>query len=168
MECPPQGILKINTDGSSKGNPGPAGIGGVGRDSKGDIQFVFSIYKGLQTNNLMEAIAILYAVKISCDLGWRRLICESDSQVVIHLLNQEHSKVVSWKLALIVDKIHHLSTSLESISFTHFPREWNSVADCLAKWASDHMGNWNIVDKTQLPMGLSHQLDHLVDLDRAV
>ena len=93
--APPQGILKINTDGSSKGNPGPAGIGGVGRDSKGDIQFVFSIYKGLQTNNLMEAIAILYVVKNACDLGWRRLICESDSQVVIRLLNQQHSEVVS-------------------------------------------------------------------------
>ena len=67
-----------------------------------------------------------------------------------------------------MDLIHHLSTSLESVSFTHIPREWNSVADCLAKWASDHMCNWNIVDKTQLPMGLSHHLDHLVDLDRVV
>ena len=111
--APLQGILKINTNGSSKGNSGLAGIGGVGRDSKGDIQFVFSIYKGLQTNNLMDAIAILYAMKNACDLGWRWLICESNSQVVIHLLNQHHSEVVSWKLALIVDQIHHLSTSLE-------------------------------------------------------
>ena len=101
--APPQGILNINTYGSSKGNPGPTGIGGVGRDSKGDIQFVFSIYKGLQPNNLMEAIAILYVVKNVCDLGWRRLIYETDSQVVIRLLNQQHSEVVSWKLALIVD-----------------------------------------------------------------
>ena len=88
--------------------------------------------------------------------------------MVIRLLNQQHSEVVSWKLALIVHQIHHLSTSLESVSFTHIPREWNSVADFLAKWASDHMCNWNIVDKNQLPMGLSHHLDHLVDLDRAV
>ena len=65
-------------------------------------------------------------------------------------------------------QIHHLSTSLESISFTHIPREWNSVVDCLMKWASDHMCNWNIVDKTKLPMCLSHQLDHFVDLDRAI
>lgn len=67
-----------------------------------------------------------------------------------------------------MDQIHNLCTSLESITFTHIPREWNSVANCLAKWAVDHMCNWNIVDKTQLPMGLSHQLDHLVDLDRVV
>ena len=94
----------------------------------------------------MEAITILYAMKNVCDLGWRRLICESDSQVVIRLLNQQHSEVVSWKLDLITDQIHNLSTSLESVSFTHILREWNSVVDCLAKWAFDHMGNWNIVD----------------------
>ena len=34
---PEAGTLKINTDGSSRGNPGPAGIGGVGRDSSSDI-----------------------------------------------------------------------------------------------------------------------------------
>ena len=90
-------------DGSSKGNPSPIGTSGVGRDSKRDIQFVFSIYKGLQNNNLMEAIAILYAMKNACHLGWRWLICESDSQVVIHLLNHKHYEVVSWKLAFIVD-----------------------------------------------------------------
>ncbi len=64
---------------------------------------VFSIFKGHHTNNLMEAIAILYALKTACDLGWRRLIYESDSQVVIHLLNQQHYEVFSWKLALIAD-----------------------------------------------------------------
>ena len=37
VECPPQGILKINMNGSSKGNLGLVGIGGVIRDSKGDI-----------------------------------------------------------------------------------------------------------------------------------
>ena len=70
------------------------------------------------------------------------------------------------KLALIVDQIHNMSTSLESVSLTHIPREWNSVVDFLVKWNSDHMGHWNVVDKTQLPMGLSHHLDHLVDLNR--
>ena len=29
---PPEGFLKVNTDGSSRGNPGSAGIGGIGRD----------------------------------------------------------------------------------------------------------------------------------------
>ena len=35
--APLQGVLKVNMDGSSKGNLSPAGIGGVGKDSKGDV-----------------------------------------------------------------------------------------------------------------------------------
>lgn len=43
---PPMDVLKINTDGSSRGNLGPAGIGGVGRDKSSSIIFFFSIHKG--------------------------------------------------------------------------------------------------------------------------
>ena len=59
------GILKINIDGSPQGNLGFNGIGGVGRDCFGDIQSLFSIYKGYHTNNLMEALAILVVVEQS-------------------------------------------------------------------------------------------------------
>lgn len=34
---PPLGVFKINTDGSSRGNPGHAGIGGVGCDSSRQV-----------------------------------------------------------------------------------------------------------------------------------
>ena len=60
---PPVGFLKINTDGSSRGNPSPAGIGGIGRDSSGSVVFIFSANKGVQTVNRMEGLAILYALK---------------------------------------------------------------------------------------------------------
>ena len=42
---PPDAILKINTDGSSRGNPGQAGVGGIGRDMDGNVIFIFSIHK---------------------------------------------------------------------------------------------------------------------------
>lgn len=67
---PPLGVLKINSDGSSHGNLGHDGIGGVGRDSYGDVHFIFSMYKGLHTNNLMEAQAILAVVEWGGQLGW--------------------------------------------------------------------------------------------------
>ncbi|XP_059071427.1 uncharacterized protein LOC131866290 [Cryptomeria japonica] len=155
-------------DGSSRGNLEPAGIGEVGRDSLGIVQFMFFVYKGNHTNNLVEAISILYVVESVRALGWSRLICESDSQVVVHLLSRQHSEEVSWKLALVVNQILNLCASLNSVTFTQIPREWNGVADSLAKWASDHMQNWNIVEKGQLPLGLSQQFDYLVDLDRVV
>lgn len=86
-QLPPQGFLKINTDGSSRGNPGPAGIGGIGRDAMGSVIFIFSLYEGTQTINLVEGLAILAALEKALALGWRNLVCEFDSQVLINLLN---------------------------------------------------------------------------------
>ena len=76
---PSAGILKINTDGSSWGNPGHASIGAIGRSNDGRVVFLFSIYKGQHTNNLMEALAIKISVERGCSLGWKKIICESDS-----------------------------------------------------------------------------------------
>ena len=72
-------ILKINTDGSSRGNPGQAGVGGVGRDTNGNVIFMFSIHKGVHSNNVMEALAIKVAMMQACSLGWRKIVCELDS-----------------------------------------------------------------------------------------
>ena len=44
---------------------------------------------------------------------------------------------MDWHLALVIQQIIQLSNSLDSVSFKHIPREWNGVADCLAKWASE-------------------------------
>ena len=38
-------------DGSSRGNPGPAGMGGVLRDSKGKILCLYSEYVGIADSN---------------------------------------------------------------------------------------------------------------------
>lgn len=103
---PPQSILKINTDRSSWGNPGPigiGGIGGIGRNSLGIVLFLFSIYKGCHTNNLMESLAILFIVECACSLGWSRIICESDSQEVVNLLTQQHFANGSWQLSSVVN-----------------------------------------------------------------
>ncbi|XP_059070446.1 uncharacterized protein LOC131860096 [Cryptomeria japonica] len=136
---PPRGVLKINTDGCSRQNLDPIGIGGVARDSFGTVQFIFSVYKGMHINNFMEALAILYVVEHCCELGWRSIICESNSQVVLTLLNKQRLEDVGWQLVLIINQILQLCASLEFVSFCHILREWNGVMDCLAKRAYVHM-----------------------------
>ena len=84
---PPHGVLKINIDGSSQGSLGPAGIGGVAHCRSSDIKLFVSFHKGDYTNNLMEAQAILYVVEQCCLQGWRKTICEFDSQVVVKFLS---------------------------------------------------------------------------------
>ena len=61
--------MKINIDGSSRGKLGPASIGGIGRDVIGSVVFIFSIYEGIQTINLVEGLAILAALEKAHALG---------------------------------------------------------------------------------------------------
>lgn len=67
---PSRGVLKINTNGSSRGNPRPARIGGIVRDIFGRDIFFFSIHKGQQYNNLMVGLTILVAIERACTLRW--------------------------------------------------------------------------------------------------
>ena len=83
----PNGVLKINIDGSSRGNPGPSCIGGVAHCNSGDVKLFFSMHKGDYAKNLMEDQAILYVVEQYCLRGWCKIICEFDSQVVVNLLS---------------------------------------------------------------------------------
>jgi hypothetical protein len=48
------GSLKLNFDGTSKGNPGRIGMGGVIRDSKENIIQLYTGSLGNSTNNVME------------------------------------------------------------------------------------------------------------------
>ena len=105
MASPPTGFLKINTDGSSRGNPGSAGIGGIGRDSSGLVVFIFLANKGVQTINKMEGLAILYALKWAYALGWRKVICEVDSQVLVNLILGRKFFGIDWQLSLLVQQI---------------------------------------------------------------
>jgi hypothetical protein len=52
---PPQkGFIKLNFDGASKGNPGPAGAGGVFRNHKGEPLLFFATNLGITSNNAVE------------------------------------------------------------------------------------------------------------------
>ncbi len=82
-------VLKINTDGSSHGNPRQAGVGEIGRDEDGNVIVIFSIHKGVHSNNMMDALAIKVAMVQACSLGCRRMVCESDSQIVVNMINNQ-------------------------------------------------------------------------------
>lgn len=57
--------------------------------------------------------------------------------MVVTLLNEQWFDDVNCHLALVIQQILRLCSSLEFVSFIHIHREWNGVADCLVKWAFD-------------------------------
>lgn len=82
---PPQEIYKLNFDGATKGNPGPASIGGAIRDSKGSIQGIFWGSIGDNTNNMAELKALLVGLDMTQTHGWYLIILEGDSQVILQM-----------------------------------------------------------------------------------
>ncbi|XVF46753.1 hypothetical protein PTKIN_Ptkin03bG0053700 [Pterospermum kingtungense] len=55
---PPEGILKFNVDGATKGYPGPAGIEGILWASSSNVLRVFSFSVGVVDSNLTELLAV--------------------------------------------------------------------------------------------------------------
>ena len=62
-------------------------MGGIGRYMDGNVIFIFSVHKGVHSNIVMEALAIKLAMEQAFSLGWRRMVCESDSQIFVDMIN---------------------------------------------------------------------------------
>jgi ribonuclease HI len=134
MGAPSSGVLKFNVDGSSKGKPGHAGMGGILRDSNGHVICVFSSYLGILDSNAAELLAICRALQVFfyCDLSpTYSLIVESDSMVALSWVTKLQG--FPWKLNSIINYISHLKKRVGQVDFIHTPREVNDMADHLAK-----------------------------------
>ena len=69
----------LHVDGASKGNPGPAGSGGVLIDYSRKIILNFSWGLGKKTNNIAEILAIWQGLSQARRLSIKNLIIIGDS-----------------------------------------------------------------------------------------
>jgi ribonuclease HI len=122
--------LKLNVDGSSIGNPGSAGGGGILRDSKGRCWAGFSRHYGNCTNMAAETRALLDGLRMCRDLGIRDIIVETDSNIVVQWLHKDTCSL--WWLWEFWEEILEL-TRLLNAQVQHVFREANMAADLLAK-----------------------------------
>ncbi len=123
----------IYFDGASKGNPGPAGIGGVILDDQGKLHEV-KRFIGTATNNQAEYTALLDTLEQCKKLGAKVVQVFSDSELVVRQLNGEY-QVKDPKLRVLYDQVRALRSAFERVSFQHVPREKNKHADALANEA---------------------------------
>lgn len=127
--------LKLYTDGGARGNPGPAGIGGVLSDN-GHKLAEFSEYIGQATNNQAEYQALLKGIELALENGAKQLDCYLDSELVVKQLNREY-KVKDLDLQSLFTKIWNLTYNFDKITFNHVRREKNKEADKLVNQAID-------------------------------
>ena len=128
-------ILKVYTDGGSKGNPGPSSIGGVGYlENKRIFEFKKSI--GVATNNDAEYRALIEALEKvrSYELGVMRVTqiqFYSDSRLMVNQVNG-FFKVKNGKIKEYILKIRSLEQEINlPIIYYLIPREQNVEADKL-------------------------------------
>lgn len=85
--CPPIGnSYKLNVDGNSIGNPGNSGFGGLIRNSCGEWITGFSGFCGFSNNMNAELLAIAHGLNQAWNLGCTDIVCESDSQTSLELI----------------------------------------------------------------------------------
>lgn len=128
----PQDELVIYTDGSSSGNPGPAGAGGVILTRAGETLEEFREYLGEQTNNVAEYRAVWIGLSKAIAHGARKVTVRLDSELVAMQLSGRY-KVKDKKLIEQYLRVGELLAKLEDVRFEIVPREENTRADRLAQ-----------------------------------
>lgn len=146
--------LNIYTDGGARGNPGPAAIGAVIKNEKGEVINSFGKVIGETTNNIAEYTAVVAALQWLRDdhivsigrlsltgmhrTGEPRISFFLDSSLVVNQLNGLF-KVKETKLRELLLKVRMLEQEMGgNVSYTYIPREKNWEADLLVNQALDN------------------------------
>jgi ribonuclease HI len=137
----------LNTDGASKGNPGPSG-GGVIRNDKGDVIFAFSHYYGETDSLIAEVRAALDGLRYCFARSLFVNSIESDSAILVKVLNE--GSAMPWKVARWIAEIRNLLFIMKP-SIAHVVREANQPADKLANYGVLTMENGFYSSWAELP-----------------
>jgi ribonuclease HI len=125
----------IYTDGAARANPGPAAYAFViRRPGQPDIEGKGCL--GETTNNIAEYTALVRALERARELGGKRLVIKSDSELMVKQMNGEY-KVRHAGLVPLYRRAEGLCSDFESVTIRHVPREENRRADVLCNEALD-------------------------------
>lgn len=144
--------LLLNTDGGSRGNPGPAAFGYVIQDitnvdaglTRGSHQADAGIilekcgkYLGLTTNNQAEYQGLLSGVNwVVTHHPQAELLIKMDSLLIVNQIKGLY-KVKSPELFPLFQEVRGLLSKLPKWSIEHTYREGNQLADSLVNEALD-------------------------------
>ncbi|MFI4972114.1 MAG: ribonuclease HI family protein [Candidatus Dormiibacterota bacterium] len=128
--------LRIFSDGASRGNPGPAGLGVVIEDDQGMRLRGLHRWLGVTTNNEAEYHALIEGLKAAAEWKPDRLELYLDSKLVVEQVSGRY-KIKKPALQALCRKAIELKNSFDEVTVTHVEREKNKGADALANMAID-------------------------------
>ena len=133
----------VYTDGGSRGNPGPSGIGVVICDNTGKVIKEYGEFLGPRfTNNEAEYSAVVSAMKKIKSLFGKgkmkslELEFFADSELIVKQLNGEY-KILNENIQPLFLLVWNAKQDFGRVSFKHIPREQNKQADKMVNQALD-------------------------------
>lgn len=125
----------IHTDGGSRGNPGPAAYAYV-IERTGEPPIEVKCFLERTTNNVAEYMGLVKALEHARELGARRLLVYSDSELMVKQLNGDY-RVKNEGLRPLYEQAAALVATFPSVTIRHVRREQNKRADALCNEAMD-------------------------------
>jgi len=127
----------IYIDGSSKGNPGPSGIGLVifNKNETNKPLEEITRFIGEATNNIAEYEALIWALKWLINNRIESATIKMDSALVFNQLTGNY-RVKSPQMAGLYRRVKRLMSQVKNISLKLIPRDENKMANRLAQRAT--------------------------------
>jgi ribonuclease HI len=127
--------LTIYTDGCSKGNPGPAGIGVlIYQNNETQPLTALSSDIGITTNNQAEYRALIAGLEYAVSARATEVEVKSDSELIVNQMNGSY-RVKKPELVPLYVEAKRLSGLIGNFCIRSIPREQNREADALANKA---------------------------------
>jgi ribonuclease HI len=128
--------LTVNVDGGARGNPGPAAIGVVVRDSEGEVIEERGERIGRATNNVAEYKALLLGIEVAAAHGAEHLDLVGDSELIVRQVEGRY-KVKDATMKELHAEVKKALAGFDSWAIHHVRREKNADADRLVNAALD-------------------------------
>jgi ribonuclease HI len=127
----------INADGGSRGNPGPAAIGILIRDTNRTIA-KFSQIIGMATNNVAEYKALVKALELASKFTKEEVYIFMDSELVVRQLSGDY-RVKANNLKPIFERVRKLESMFRKVTYRNVTRDdkFQAQADFLVNQALD-------------------------------
>lgn len=137
LSLSPGAVARLQCDGASRGNPGPAALGLV-VSLDGQEIYRHGRALGTLTNNQAEYRSLLAGLEAVRRLGFRRIEVAMDSELVIRQLEGRY-KVKNAGLMPLHAAAKTALAGFDDARLRHVPRGENAAADALANEALDSL-----------------------------
>ncbi len=121
-------------DGTALPNPGRIGLGGVLIAPDGQCHQLSEAGATRGCNNEAEALAMLAVLQRAQALGVQHLVLHSDSDVVVRLAQDAHSREAA-RLAPLFARLRQAMQGFAGLQIRWLPQHRNQQADALARAA---------------------------------